>query len=66
VNRLRQLWRLIVSDNETPTIVESRKVEAEAVRRQTISKQIIQSSQTHKPGPLLGYIQGQGKRRESS
>jgi hypothetical protein len=66
VNRLQQLWRLIVNDNETPTIAASRKVEAESVKRQTISKEIIQASQTHKPGPLLGYIQGQGKRRESS
>lgn len=65
MNPLRQLWKLIRDDDETPVITKSRIVEREAMMRRAVSQQIIQSSQT-KPGPLLGYIQGEGKRRDSA
>jgi hypothetical protein len=65
MNPIRQLWRLIRADNETPVIAQSRVVEEESADRQRVSIRLIQgvpASLHH--GPLEKYIWGAGKKND--
>lgn len=64
MNPIKQLWHLIRDPNETPIIVESRKLEAESYVRQQESKRIIERKSNSPVGPLLNYIRGAGRQGE--